>query len=125
VEPLPEVRADPAFLRLALRNLLGNAIKYSAARKPPRVRIWSEDAGEEVRVHVGDNGVGFNMKYVDKLFGIFQRLHRVEEFEGTGIGLANVKRIVERHGGRVWAQGEPDAGATFSFSLPKPSTASV
>jgi two-component system, chemotaxis family, sensor kinase Cph1 len=125
VEPLPEVRADPAFLRLALRNLLGNAIKYSAARKPPRVRIWSEDAGEEVRVHVGDNGVGFNMKYVDKLFGIFQRLHRVEEFEGTGIGLANVKRIVERHGGRVWARGEPDAGATFSFSLPKPSTASV
>jgi light-regulated signal transduction histidine kinase (bacteriophytochrome) len=115
---LPDVHADPVFLSLALRNLLSNAVKYSRGRQPAIVHVDAETSADGVTTHVRDNGVGFNMKYVDKLFGIFQRLHRVEDFEGTGIGLANVKRIIERHGGQVWAQGEPDHGAVFSFSLP-------
>ena len=115
---LPEVHADPVFLSLALRNLLSNAVKYSRGRQPAIVNIEAQTTAEGVTTHIRDNGVGFNMKYVDKLFGIFQRLHRAEDFEGTGIGLANVKRIIERHGGRVWAQGEPDRGAEFCFSLP-------
>lgn len=115
---LPEVHADPVFLSLALRNLLANAVKYSRDRKPAVIKVEAQRDAVGVTTHVSDNGVGFDMKYVDKLFGIFQRLHRAEDFEGTGIGLANVRRIIERHGGRVWAQGEPERGATFSFFLP-------
>lgn len=122
---LPEVHADPIFLLLALRNLLSNAVKYSRGRNPAIVGIDAEAAEGGVTVRIRDNGVGFSMKYVDKLFGIFQRLHRAEDFEGTGIGLANVKRIIERHGGRVWAQGEPDRGAVFSFFLPNANTATM
>jgi light-regulated signal transduction histidine kinase (bacteriophytochrome) len=116
---LPPVQADPTFLHLALYNLLSNAVKFTAQREHALVRIWAEDGPEETIFHVADNGAGFNMEYVHKLFGVFQRLHRMEDFQGTGIGLANVRRIVERHRGRVWAESVPGEGATFSFSIPK------
>lgn len=115
---LPQVWADPLLLQVAIRNLLSNAVKYTRGRDPARVRVATASLPEGSGLEVSDNGVGFPMKYVGKLFGVFQRLHRTEDFDGTGIGLANVKRIVERHGGQVWARGEPDRGATFGFVLP-------
>jgi len=115
---LPSVHADAAYMHLALRNLLSNAIKYTRGRAPAVIEISAEPRHGGHVIHVRDNGVGFDMKYVGKLFGVFQRLHRMEEFEGTGIGLANVRRIVERHGGRVWAEGSPGHGATFYLFLP-------
>lgn len=115
---LPVLHADPLLLQVALRNLLSNAAKYSRGRDPARIRVVPVHLPEGDGLEVSDNGVGFPMKYVNKLFGVFQRLHRSEDFDGTGIGLANVKRIVERHGGTVWARGEPDRGATFGFVLP-------
>ncbi|MBD1553993.1 ATP-binding protein [Pseudomonas typographi] len=119
IEPLPRVIADAAFIHLALRNLLANAIKYTRDRAPAVIRIGAQQQGAEVIVYVKDNGVGFDMAYAGKLFGVFQRLHRMEEFEGTGIGLASVRRIIERHEGRVWAEGVLGEGATFYFALPK------
>lgn len=118
VASLPVVTADPILLKLAVANLLSNAVKYSAKSPTPMIEVGCEAASGEITVFVKDNGVGFDMKYVDKLFGVFQRLHRWEDFEGTGIGLANVRRIVDRHGGRTWAVGKVSEGATFYFTIP-------
>ncbi len=121
VQLLPRVRADPAMLRQVWINLIGNALKYTRRKETARIEIgWREGSDREWVFFVKDNGAGFDMKDREKLFGIFQRLHSQDEFEGTGIGLAIVRRIIERHGGRTWAEGEPGAGATFYFSLPKP-----
>ena len=124
VAPLPLIVADPTFLQLAMYNLLSNAVKFTGLQDPAVITIDAMDAinadgGQETVFRIRDNGAGFNMEYVHKLFGVFQRLHRMEDFQGTGIGLANVRRIVERHGGRAWAESGSGEGATFYFSIPK------
>jgi signal transduction histidine kinase len=118
IGPLPAVVADPGLLRLVLANLLGNALKFTRTRPVARIAVAARDEGDEVQVWVRDNGVGFDPRHAGELFGVFQRLHRAEEFEGNGIGLANVRQIVSRHGGRTWAEGREGEGATFGFSLP-------
>jgi len=119
IAPLPGVAGDAALLRCVFENLVGNAIKYTGKRDRALIEIDSEQVGDELIVSIRDNGAGFDMEFASKLFGVFQRLHRNDEFEGTGIGLANVRRIVQRHGGRTWAEGRVDQGATFHFSLPR------
>ena len=120
VGQLPVVEGDENMLRTVWQNLLSNAIKYSSTTEAPRIRVRAEadPNNREWVFSVADNGVGFDMAYADKLFGVFQRLHKASDFPGTGIGLANVRRIVARHQGRVWAEGSPGAGATFCFTLP-------
>ena len=118
---LPPLWADPFLLQVAVRNLVSNAVKYTRLRTTAHIQVRAVRTPEGDGLEITDNGVGFQMAYVGKLFGVFQRLHQTEEFEGTGIGLASMRRIVERHGGAVWARGEPDQGATFGFTIsPKP-----
>ncbi|HVW84917.1 MAG TPA: ATP-binding protein, partial [Bryobacteraceae bacterium] len=118
VEELPGVCADLFMLRLVFQNLVSNAIKYTRPREVAVIEIKARREAGTTVFQVNDNGVGFDPQYAGKLFGIFQRLHKMEDFEGTGIGLANVRRIVTRHGGRTWAEGTPDRGASFYFSIP-------
>ena len=119
LDDLPPAMGDPVLMRQVLTNLLSNAVKFSSKEKHAVVRVGGHSSGDENAYWVKDNGVGFNTEYADRLLKVFSRLHSDEEFEGTGIGLANVQRIIERHGGTVGAQSAPGEGATFSFTVPK------
>jgi light-regulated signal transduction histidine kinase (bacteriophytochrome) len=118
IGPLPAVRGDASLLRVVLQNLLDNAVKYTRPQRAALVEIGAQRLQDgETAVYVRDNGVGFDMRYADRLFGVFQRLHRADEFEGTGIGLATARRVIHRHGGRIWGEGEPGRGASFYFTV--------
>ena len=116
---LPGARADAALMAEVWLTLLSNAVKFSSKREQPLIEVSALEQGAETVYRVRDNGVGFDMRYADRLFGMFQRLHAEQDFPGTGVGLARAKRILARHGGRIWAESAPDGGATFSYSLPK------
>jgi light-regulated signal transduction histidine kinase (bacteriophytochrome) len=119
ITTLPAANGDLSMMRSVLLNLLSNAIKFTMIRETPLIRVGSRPDQDENIYYVSDNGIGFDMKFVDKLFTLFQRIHTEKEFEGTGVGLVIVKRIIEKHGGRVWAEGKPNEGATFYFTLPR------
>jgi len=122
-QAIPDTIGDPQLMKQVWVNLLANAVKYTRPRDPAKIEIGADVSENEVVYYVRDNGVGFNMRYVDRLFGVFQRLHTEKDFEGTGVGLANVRRIVQRHGGRTWAEGLEGQGATVYFSLPSAGSA--
>ena len=122
VSDLPSCEGDPALMRQVWLNLLANALKYTRQRSPAVIEIGATVEATECVYHIRDNGAGFDMRYASKLFGVFQRLHRSDEYEGTGVGLAIVQRVIHRHGGRIWADAQVNQGATFSFALPRPST---
>ena len=115
---LSSIPGDPNMFRQVWTNLIANAVKFSSKKDKPAISVSSEQSKDDVTFCIKDNGSGFNMKYKDKLFGVFQRLHSETEFEGTGVGLALVQRIISRHNGKIWANGEVDKGASFYFSLP-------
>jgi light-regulated signal transduction histidine kinase (bacteriophytochrome) len=115
---MPHASADPVLIEQVFSNLIGNALKYSGKEERPRIAVGFDDDGGDASYFVDDNGVGFPMSQADRLFGVFERLHREDEFEGHGIGLATVHRILSKHGGRIWAESEPGDGATFRFQLP-------
>jgi len=118
--PIPRARGDRAMIRQVLVNLLSNAVKFTGETHTASIEVGCSGSEAERNVYyVKDNGAGFDMQYSDKLFGVFQRLHSTQQFEGTGVGLAIVQRVVQRHGGRVWAEGKVNQGATFHFTLPK------
>jgi light-regulated signal transduction histidine kinase (bacteriophytochrome) len=117
IEELPAEEADPRLLKQVWVNLIGNALKYTRKREEALIRIHCEMRNGVPVYSIADNGVGFDMRYAHKLFGVFQRLHRAEDYDGTGVGLAVVQRIIHRHGGRIWAEAEPNKGATFHFTL--------
>lgn len=119
VSPLPSAKGDPSLIHQVWTNLLSNAIKFSSKRARAIIHVTGTQNAEELIYAVNDNGAGFEMQYADKLFGVFQRLHNEKEFPGTGVGLATVKRIIQRHDGRVWGESQGDQGATFYFSLPQ------
>jgi chemotaxis family two-component system sensor kinase Cph1 len=117
IAKLPPLDCDPGLMRIVFTNLLSNALKYSRRSDTAVIEVGLQENNGTPVVFVRDNGAGFDQEYANKLFGVFQRLHRAEDFEGTGVGLATVRRIIEKHGGRIWAQGKVDAGATFFFTL--------
>jgi signal transduction histidine kinase len=119
---MPVVQGDPSLLKQVFVNLLSNSVKFTRQRESAVIEVFQMEGRDETTIQIRDNGVGFNMKYADKLFGVFQRLHTSEQFEGTGVGLATVQRIVHKHGGRVWAESEPENGASFYFTLGIPAT---
>jgi light-regulated signal transduction histidine kinase (bacteriophytochrome) len=120
IQLLPVANCDSGLMRIVFTNLLANALKFTRHSEIARIEVATCRAGEEDAIFVRDNGVGFDPQYADKLFGVFQRLHRADEFEGTGIGLATVHRIIRNHGGRIWADSQPGQGATFYFTLGSP-----
>jgi light-regulated signal transduction histidine kinase (bacteriophytochrome) len=119
LQTLPAAFGDRNMVRQVFYNLISNAFKFTRPKQNASIEIGFQEGGNQHTYYIRDNGVGFDMQYSPKLFGVFQRLHSVDDFEGAGVGLALVQRIVLRHGGRVWAEGKPNEGATFYFSLPK------
>jgi light-regulated signal transduction histidine kinase (bacteriophytochrome) len=117
ITPLPTVECDPGLMRVVFSNLVANAVKYTRPRRPAVIEVGQTSRSGRPTIFVRDNGVGFDMRYADRLFGVFQRLHRAEEFEGTGVGLATVQRIVHKHGGEIWAESSPGHGTTFCFTV--------